>query len=160
MSAAAEFLVFERLGLPGRLWAAARRLARRREVVLVTASVGLVATFAGMLASGTSGPIGTIMFVPWVALFATQLGPAAGAVAGVGATALYLTAAEMVGLPHDPVTLLLRLAPLVGVGVAAGVSSRRISSHALELQATSAVLPAKVRPLTMATSGTRPLSCE
>jgi signal transduction histidine kinase len=139
VSAAADFLVFERLGLPGRLWAAARRLARRREVVLVTASVGLVATFAGMLASGTSGPIGTIMFVPWVALFATQLGPAAGAVAGVGATALYLTAAEMVGLPHDPVTLLLRLAPLVGVGVAAGVSSRRISSHALELQATSAV---------------------
>jgi signal transduction histidine kinase len=139
MSAAADLLVFERLGLPGRLWAAVRRLARQREVVLVTASVGLVATFAGMLASGTSGPIGTIMFVPWVALFATQLGPAIGAVAGVGATALYLTAAEMVGLPHDPVTLLLRLAPLVGVGVAAGVSSRRISSHALELQATSAV---------------------
>jgi signal transduction histidine kinase len=139
VSAAADLLVFERLGLSGRLWEAARRLARRREVLLVTASVGLVATFAGMLASGTSGPIGTIMFVPWVALFATQLGPAAGAIAGVGATALYLTAAEMVGLPHDPVTLLLRLAPLVGVGVAAGVSSRRISSHALELQATSAV---------------------
>jgi hypothetical protein len=35
--------------------------------------------------------------------------------------------------------MLLRLAPLVGVGVAAGFSSRRISSDALELQATSAL---------------------
>src|SRR5262249_42488111 len=42
------------------------------------------------------------------------------------------------GLPDDPATLLLRLLPLVGVGLAAGYSSRRISSDALELQATSA----------------------
>ena len=139
MSAAADLLLVERRDLPGRLWSAVRGLARQREVVLVTASVGLVATFVGILASGRSGPIGTIMFVPWVALFATQLGPVAGGLAGAGATALYFVAAEMVGLPEDPVTLALRLAPLVGVGVAAGVSSRRISSNALELQETSAV---------------------
>jgi signal transduction histidine kinase len=139
MSAATDILLLEPRDLPGRLWAAARRLARRREVVLVIASVGLAGTFAGMLASGTSGAVGTIMFVPWVALFATQLGPVAGGLAGAGATGLYCVAAELVGLPHDPVTVALRLAPLVGVGIAAGVSSRRISSNALELQETSAV---------------------
>jgi len=93
----------------------------------------------GMVTTGGSGPIGTIMFVPWVALLAAQLGPTAGGLAGVAATGLYWVAAETVGLPEDPVTLLLRFVPLVGVGVAAGFSSRRISSDALELQATSAL---------------------
>jgi len=112
---------------------------RNRSLVLVGATAGLLATFAGMLVSGPSGPIGTIMFVPWVAVLAAELGPAVGAVVGTAATALYLVAAETEGLPHGPAALALRLAPLVAVGVAAGFSSRRISSDALELQATSAV---------------------
>jgi signal transduction histidine kinase len=103
------------------------------------AIAGLLGTFAGMLATGASGPIGTIMFVPWVALLAAELGPTAGGIAGAAATGLYFVAAESVALPDDPVTLLLRFVPLVGVGLAAGFSSRRISSDALELQATSAV---------------------
>ena len=107
--------------------------------MLGIAIAGLLLTFVGMLATGRSGPIGTIMFVPWVALLAAELGPVAGGLAGVAATGLYFAAAETVGLPHDPVTLMLRLAPLVGVGLAAGYSSRRISSDALELQETSAV---------------------
>ena len=45
----------------------------------------------------------------------------------------------LVGPPHDPMALLLRLLPLAGVGVAAGYFARRISSDARELQATSAV---------------------
>ncbi|HJQ50643.1 MAG TPA: ATP-binding protein [Gaiellaceae bacterium] len=112
---------------------------RNRSLVLVGATAGLLATFAGMLVSGPSGPIGTIMFVPWVAVLAAELGPAVGAVVGTAATALYFVAAETEGLPHGPAALALRLAPLVAVGVAAGFSSRRISSDALELQATSAV---------------------
>ena len=116
-----------------------RRLARHPKAVVGIASAGLLGTFAGMLATGTSGPIGTIMFVPWVALLAAELGPIAGGVAGIGATGLYFVAAETVGLPDDAATLTLRLLPLVGVGLAAGYSSRRISTDALELQATSAV---------------------
>jgi signal transduction histidine kinase len=140
MSAVTDLLVLvERQALLERLWATVRRLARQRKVVLGTAIVGLLATFAGMLGTGTSGPIGTIMFVPWVALLAAELGPTAGAVAGVLATGLYFTAAETVGFPDDAVTLALRLAPLVGVGIAAGLSSRRISSDALELQGTNAL---------------------
>jgi signal transduction histidine kinase len=46
---------------------------------------------------------------------------------------------ELDGLPDDPLMLVLRLALLVGVGVAAGLSSRRISSDALQLQSTSAL---------------------
>jgi signal transduction histidine kinase len=139
MSVAADVLLLERRAFLRRLWETTRRLARRPEVVLGVAIAGLLGTFGGMLATGSSGPIGTIMFVPWVALLAAELGPTPGALAGVAATGFYFAAAETVGLPHDPVTLMLRLLPLVGVGLAAGFSSRRISSDALELQATSAV---------------------
>jgi len=114
-------------------------LARKPKVVVGVASAGLVLTFVGMVTTGGSGPIGTIMFVPWVALLAAQLGPTAGGLAGLGATGLYWIAAETVGLPDDPLTLVLRLVPLVAVGVAAGFSSRRISSDALEQQALSAL---------------------
>ncbi len=60
---------------------------------------------------------------------------------GTAVFGLLLTAeaVELDGLPHDPLTLVLRLAPLVCVGVAAGLSSRRISSDALQLQSTSAL---------------------
>jgi signal transduction histidine kinase len=140
MSAATDFLLLERRrALLERLRTTIRRLARQPKVVLGIAVAGLLGTFAGMLATGASGPIGTIMFVPWVALLAAELGPTAGALAGVAATGLYLVAAEMTELPQDPATLILRLIPLVGVGLAAGYSSRRISSDALELQATNAV---------------------
>ena len=138
MSAADLYLV-ERRAVLARLRSTLSRFGRNRRLVLATGGVGILLTFVGMLAGGGSGPIGTIMFVPWVALLAVELGPAAGALAGVAATALYFAAAESVGLPNDPLTLALRLAPLVGVGVAAGLSSQRISSDALELQSTSAL---------------------
>jgi signal transduction histidine kinase len=139
MSASLAAYLLERRAPLERLRTTAQRLARQPRVMLGIAGAGLLATFAGMLATGSSGPIGTIMYVPWVALLATQLGPTAGGLAGVAATALYFAAAEMAGFPDGPAALALRLAPLVGVGVAAGVSSRRISSDALELQATNAL---------------------
>src|SRR6476660_10593984 len=139
MSAAADLLLLERRALVARLRTVVGRLARNRKVVLGVACAGLSLMFVGMVTTGVSGPIGTIMFVPWVALLAAQLGPTAGGLAGDAATGLYWVAAATVGLPEDPVTLLLRFVPLVGVGVAAGFSSRRTSSDALELQATSAL---------------------
>jgi signal transduction histidine kinase len=136
---AAELQFLQRRTAAERVRSTTVRLVRSRTFLIATAGVGLVATFAAMLASGRSGPIGTIMFVPWVALLATQLGPVAGGLAGVAATGLYLVLAEATGMPDDPATVALRLAPLVGVGVAAGISSRRISSDALELQSNSAL---------------------
>jgi signal transduction histidine kinase len=139
MSAADFAYLLERRAFADRLRATVLYLARKPEVVIGLGIAGLLGTFAGMLATGGSGPIGTIMFVPWVALIAAQLGPTVGAVAGVAATGLYFIAAESVGLPDDPASLALRFAPLVAVGVAAGLSSRRISSDALELQSTNAL---------------------
>jgi signal transduction histidine kinase len=139
MSAAAELHVSEgRTFLDRPRWPFAG-LARHPKLVLGTAVVGMLGTFAAMLIAGSAGRVGTIAFVPWVALLAAQLGPGAGSLAGGSAMALYLVAAETVGGPHDAVALTVRLAPLVGVGVAAGLSSRRISSDAAELQVTSAL---------------------
>jgi signal transduction histidine kinase len=139
MSAVADLYLVERQALLRRLRSTTSRLMGHRPLVLGLASAGLVVTFAAMVATGRSGPIGTIMFVPWVALFGAELGPAAGSLAGAAATALYVAAAQMDGLPHDPLALLLRLAPLVGVGAVAGLSSRRISSAARELERTNAL---------------------
>jgi signal transduction histidine kinase len=139
MSSAVDLYPVERRLLAARLRATLAGLARNRRAAVGMAVAGLLLTFAGMVVTGRTGPIGTIMFVPWVALLAAQLGPLAGGLAGAGATALYLVAAEVEGLPHGPAALALRLAPLVGMGVAAGLSSQRISSDALELQATSAL---------------------
>jgi signal transduction histidine kinase len=139
VSAIADLYLVERRAFVARLRSTLGRLAGKRALVLGTGVVGLLATFAAMLATGPSGPIGTIMFVPWVALVATELGPGAGSLAGAAATGLYFVVAEVDSLPEGPLALTLRFAPLVGVGVAAGFSSRRISSDALELQSTTAL---------------------
>ena len=139
MSAAADLYLVEPRALLERLRGTLLSLARRPKFVTGIGIAGLLGTFAAMLVTGGSGPVGTIMFVPWVALLAADRGPTAGGLAGVAATGLYLLDAELVGLPHDPAALTFRLVPLVGVGLAAGYSSRRISSDALELQATSAL---------------------
>ncbi len=139
MSAVADFYAVERRALLERLYATIVRLARNRALVLGTAVAGLLVTFAVMVATDSVGRIGTITFVPWVALFAAELGPLAGSLAGVAATGLYLVAADTVGGAADPLAIGIRLAALVAVGAAAGLSSRRISSDTLELQSTTAL---------------------
>jgi signal transduction histidine kinase len=114
-------------------------LTRYRSVALTAGISGLLATFLAMLATGGPDTVGTIWFVPWVALLATQLGPTGGALSGAAATLLYLGAVELTTYPADVLGLVLRLVALVGIGAAAGLSSRRISADALELQTTSAI---------------------
>lgn len=113
--------------------------ARRREILVGTAVAGLLATFGAMIATGGPGRLGTIMFVPWVTLLASQLGPAAGALGGAAATGLYFLLAEVITDSDDPLAFVVRLLALVGVGVAAGLWSRRVSADALELQSTTAL---------------------
>jgi signal transduction histidine kinase len=62
-----------------------------------------------------------------------------GNLAVATASVLYLVAANIVGGPDDSVAIPLRLVALIGVGLGAGISSRRISSDAQELQATNAL---------------------
>jgi signal transduction histidine kinase len=139
MGATAAFLALERRAHLERGRRALTRLARHPRLLVGTAVVGVLGTFAAMLIVGDAGRIGAIAFVPWVTLLAVELGPIGGGLAGVVTTTLYLVAAATVGGPDDPVALSLRIAGLIGVGVTAGLSSRRISSDALELQATSAL---------------------
>ena len=140
MSVAPDLFLVERRGLARRILPALAHLARDRKLVIALAGAGLLATFMTMVTTdGGPGRIGTIWFVPWVALLATQLGPVGGALSGIAATAFYFVAAEVITDVDDPLALVLRLIPLVAVGVAAGLSSRRISADALELQSTAAL---------------------
>ena len=139
MSAATDGYLFERRSLLPRLRSTLSRLPGNRPLIIGMGCAGLLITFGTMVATDGPGRIGAIWFVPWVALLAAQLGPRGGASAGVGATALYVVAAEVFSDADDAVAVLLRLVVLVGVGVAAGLSSRRISSDALELQSTNAL---------------------
>jgi signal transduction histidine kinase len=138
VSAVADVLLAERRPSLRRLGTTVVRLARARGVVIGLAVAGLLLTFAAMVATGGPARVGTIMFVPWVALLAAQLGPPGGALAGLGATALYFVSAEVLGDADDSLAFLVRLVALVAVGVAAGFSSRRIASDALELQKSTA----------------------
>jgi signal transduction histidine kinase len=114
-------------------------LARSRRFMAGAAGAGLLVTFAAMVATGGPGRIGTIWFIPWVALLAARLGPVGGTLSGLAATSLYFVAAAVIADADDPLALALRVIPLVGVGVAVGLSSRRISADALELQSTTAL---------------------
>jgi signal transduction histidine kinase len=138
MSAAPLYLV-ERRAVTARVRSTVAGLARNRSLMVAAGLAGLLVTLGAMLLTGSPGRIGAIWLVPWVALLAAQLGPAWGALSGAAATGLYLVAAEATVGPDDLTAFLLRLVALVGVGVAAGLSSRRISSDALELQSTSAL---------------------
>ena len=139
MSVTADAYLFERRTLVTRLRALTAHVRRNRPLVLAVASAGLLITFGAMLATGGPERIGTIWFVPWIAIVAAELGPVGGALSGSVAATLYLAAAEITVDPDDSFAFLMRLAALVGIGIAAGFSSRRISSDALELQSTSAL---------------------
>ena len=138
MSVAGAYFV-GRSTLGGRVRDTSRRLVRRPKVMIVIAVVGLLGTFEAMVATGGPGRIGTIWFVPWVALLASQLGPAGGAASGVAAAVLYFVGAEVLTDSDDPVAVVLKFVPLLAVGVAAGYSSRRIAADSREIQATAAV---------------------
>jgi signal transduction histidine kinase len=137
--AVTDVYLVERRSLLARLRSGLSVPKGKRSLVLGIACAGLLVTFGAMVATGGPDRIGAIWFVPWVALLASQLGPAGGALSGAAATALYFVGAEVIADSDDPLALGLRFVVLVGVGLAAGVSSRRISSDALELQATTAV---------------------
>jgi signal transduction histidine kinase len=139
VSTIADHYLAERRALATRLRGALARLAAQRTLTLALACAGLLITFAGMLAFGGPGLIGTIWFIPWVALLAAQLGPTVGAASGAAAALLYLSATEVTTDPDDALAFVLRLVPLVGIGIVTGLSSRRMSSTALELQSTSAL---------------------
>jgi hypothetical protein len=138
LSSADDYLC-ERPSITTRLRGLTTWVRRNRPFIVGIACAGLLITFGAMLLTGGPEQIGSIWFVPWVAIIAAELGPVGGAFVGGAAAGLYLAAAELTIDPDDSFAFLMRLVALVAVGVAAGLSSRRISSDALELQSTSAL---------------------
>jgi signal transduction histidine kinase len=65
----------------------------RPHVVGGVALLGLLATFAVMIGTGSSVLLGVVVFAPWVAVIGVDIGIAAGIAAGVGAGGLWLAAA-------------------------------------------------------------------
>jgi signal transduction histidine kinase len=139
MTATADGYLFGRRTLMTRLRGVTIRLRRHRPLVLGIGCAGLLITVGAMVAIGSPTRIGSIWLVPWIAIIAAELGPLGGAASGGVAAALYLVAVEVTVDPDDTLGFLLHLAALVGIGLVAGYSSRRISSDALELQSTSAL---------------------
>src|SRR4051794_41926696 len=102
MSAATDVYLFKRQAPLERLRCSVVGVARHPKLIVGTAIAGMVGTLAAMLIVGNAGEIGAIAFVPWVALLAARLGPAAGGLVGAAAMALYAGAAETGGGAPDP----------------------------------------------------------
>jgi signal transduction histidine kinase len=115
------------------------RLTLRRAVMLTVGVVGLLGSFAGLIAVGDTGRLAASALVPWVIVLASQLGPNGGALAGAAASGLYLVAVLVVGGSQSPVELAVRTAAVTAIGLGTGLVARRISSDAEELQTTSAL---------------------
>ncbi len=121
----------------------ADRIGPRRWLPVIGVA-GLVGSFLLMLATSGTNEVGTIVFVPWVAVLAIELGPLFGALAGVAAIGLYLAAAPLINAPTTATALTTRAATLILVGVAAGVAARRIAADAEELRRRAALRRALV----------------
>ncbi|MGH3008734.1 MAG: sensor histidine kinase [Gaiellaceae bacterium] len=123
---------------------AAASVLRRRDVLFALGAVGLLGSFAGLIAVGDTGRLAASAFVPWIVLVAVGLGPDRGPLAGAGGVVLYVAAVEIVGGQHSTVALTVRTAALFAVGVATSLLARRLSSDALALQETSALQTALI----------------
>jgi signal transduction histidine kinase len=67
---------------------------RRPRTAGLVALIGLLVTFAVMIAADASGTLGTIAFAPWVAIVGVDVGIVAGIAAGGLAGGLWLVAAD------------------------------------------------------------------
>jgi signal transduction histidine kinase len=114
-------------------------LTRHRGAMLTIGVVGLLGSFAGLIAVGNTDRLAASALVPWVIVLASQLGPNLGALAGAAASALYIVAVVDIGGSHTAVELAVRTAALTAIGLGTGLVARRISSDAEELQTTSAL---------------------
>jgi signal transduction histidine kinase len=114
-------------------------LTRHRGAMLTIGVVGLLGSFAGLIAVGNTDRLAASALVPWVIVLASQLGPNLGALAGAAASALSIVAVVDIGGSHTAVELAVRTAALTAIGLGTGLVARRISSDAEELQTTSAL---------------------
>jgi len=101
-------------------------ISRPRSLVPIVALAGLFGTFAVMMLTDTAGQIGAIGLVPWVGLFAYDVGLAGGlACAGVG-LALWFIAADTQNTSRTGLTIGIRVAAFLVFAVGSSVVGRRM----------------------------------
>jgi PAS domain S-box-containing protein len=101
-----------------------RRLLRNRRGFLGLSLAGLTFTLAATVLAGNPETVGPSMLLPWVALFAFEVGPTLGLAGSVIAFALYTVSAD--GLNLTPAFVTGRLAAFALIGIGLGFAGRRL----------------------------------
>jgi two-component system phosphate regulon sensor histidine kinase PhoR len=101
-----------------------RRLLRHRRGFLGLSLAGLTFTLAATVLASNPETVGPSMLLPWVALFAFEVGPAVGLAGSVIALALYTVSAD--GLNVTPAFVTGRLAAFALIGIGLGFAGRRL----------------------------------
>jgi two-component system phosphate regulon sensor histidine kinase PhoR len=101
-----------------------RRLLRNRRSFLGLSLAGLTVTLAATALVSNSETVGPSMLLPWVALFAFEVGPAFGLAGSVIAFVLYTVSAD--GLNLSPAFVTGRLGAFALIGIGLGFAGRRL----------------------------------
>jgi signal transduction histidine kinase len=96
-------------------------LVRRRFVVAAISVVGMLLTFAIVVATDSSVLTGVIVFAPWVMLIGVDSGAAAGIVTGGGAGGLWIAAAAADSTHPTAAQTIVRVGILCVLGFGSGV---------------------------------------
>ncbi len=101
-------------------------LVRRRFVVAAVSLVGMLITFASVVATDSSALTGVIVFAPWVMLIGVDSGAAAGIVTGGGAGGLWIAAAAADSTHPTASQTIVRVAILCVLGFGSGVVGNQL----------------------------------
>ncbi len=103
-----------------------RTLVRRRFVVAAISLVGMLITFAVVVATDSSVLTGAIVFAPWVMLIGVDSGAAAGIVTGGFAGALWIAAASADSTHPTAAQTIVRVGILCVLGFGSGVVGNQL----------------------------------
>ncbi|HXY84162.1 MAG TPA: ATP-binding protein [Gaiellaceae bacterium] len=109
-----------------RSWTLAARCLGDRRGRAALAAVGLIGTFLLFEFVPHAAHAGSVVFVPWIALIAVDLGLAAGVAAGLAGLGLFLVTAASHGADITPVFVLGRGASFVLIGAGVGALGTRL----------------------------------
>jgi PAS domain S-box-containing protein len=103
-----------------------RALVRRRFLIAAVSLLGMLLTFAVVVATDSSTLTGVIVFAPWVMLIGVDSGAAAGIVTGGGAGGLWIAAAAADSTHPSASQTIVRIGVLCVLGFGSGVVGNQL----------------------------------